>query len=602
MDIKVLLRILSLLLCIGMTPYGLYAQTEVIPLWPNGSPNALSDASYIQESQYDALGNIRGYSKVSQPDITVFLAEKEIANGTAVVICPGGGYSHLAILKEGYKVAKWFNTLGISAFVLKYRMPSDQTMEDKSVGPLQDAQEAVRMVRRNAAKWHIDPSKVGVMGFSAGGHLAASLSTLYNENTYTVSDNMSARPDFSILIYPVIGMEAGITHKGSQKNLLGDSPSPELLAKFSSEKQINEETPPAFLVHATDDAGVPVENSIAYYLALKKHKVASEMHIYEKGGHGFGLGIGHTNQYWPTACQNWLRSNGWIPNEEIFLFSYFKGNGEDGLHLAYSEDGYTWKSLKNDASFLTPEVGKDKLMRDPCIIKGGDGKYHMVWTVSWTDKGIGYAYSEDLIHWSEQQFIPVMAYEKSARNTWAPELTYDPESDTYLIYWASTIPGKFPETQSDKDDGYNHRMYYTTTRDFKTFSPTALLYEPGFNVIDATIQKQEDKFVMFLKDETREPAEKNIKIAHSDKLTGPYSKASDPITGAYWAEGPTAQKIDGKWTVYFDKYVDHTYGAVQSSDLKNWKDISDQIHFPEGTRHGTIFTVPRALFEKLKKQ
>ena len=599
---KLFLRIFILSFFLGIYQQEIQAQSEVIPLWPNGAPSALSAPSYIQESQLDALGNIRGYSKVSQPDITVFLADKETSNGTAVIICPGGGYSHLAIRKEGYKVAEWFNSLGISAFVLKYRMPSDQTMEDKSIGPLQDAQEAVRMVRRNADKWHIDPTKIGIMGFSAGGHLAASLSTLYDEKTYTVSDDTSARPDFSILIYPVIGMEAGITHKGSQKNLLGASPTPELLEKFSSEKRINKETPPAFLVHATDDSGVPVENSIAYYLALKEHNVASEMHIYEQGGHGFGLGVGHTNQHWPTACANWLRSHNWIPNEEVLLFSYFKGNGEDGLHLAYSEDGYTWKSLKNDAPFLTPVVGKDKLMRDPCIIKGGDGKYHMVWTVSWTDKGIGYASSEDLIHWSEQQFIPVMAHEQSTRNTWAPELTYDAKSNTYLIYWASTIPGKFPKTQSDKDSGYNHRMYYTTTKDFKTFSPTTLLYEPGFNVIDATIQKHEDKFVMFLKDETREPAEKNIKIAHSDKLTGPYSKASDPITGDYWAEGPTAQKIDGKWTVYFDKYIDHTYGAVQSSDLKNWKDISDRIQFPEGTRHGTIFKVPRALYEKLKKQ
>lgn len=599
---KLFLKICILPLFLGAPQQQLQAQSEVVALWPNGVPGALSDASYVQESQLDALGNIRGYSKVSQPDITVFLAEKEISNGTAVVICPGGGYSHLAILKEGYKVAKWFNTLGISAFVLKYRMPSDQTMKDKSVGPLQDAQEAVRMVRRNANTWGIDPSKVGIMGFSAGGHLAASLSTLYKENTYTASDNMSARPDFSILIYPVISMEDDITHNGSRKNLLGDSPSPEQLKMFSNEKQINHQTPPAFLVHATDDSGVPVENSMAYYLALKEHKVASEMHIYEKGGHGFGLGVGATNQYWPTACENWLRSHSWIPNDEVLLFSYFKGNGEDGLHLAYSEDGYTWESLKNDASFLTPEVGKDKLMRDPCIIKGGDGKYHMVWTVSWTDQGIGYANSEDLVHWSEQQFIPVMAYEKSARNTWAPELTYDPESDTYLIYWASTIPGTFPETQSDKDDGYNHRMYYTTTTDFKTFSPTTLLYEPGFNVIDATIRKHANKFIMFLKDETREPPEKNIKMAHSDNLRGPYSKASAPITGDYWAEGPTAQKIDGKWTVFFDKYRDHTYGAVQSSDLKNWKDISSQIHFPEGTRHGTIFRVPRALYENLKKQ
>ncbi|WP_443938967.1 glycoside hydrolase family 43 protein [Pedobacter sp. MW01-1-1] len=219
-----------------------------------------------------------------------------------------------------------------------------------------------------------------------------------------------------------------------------------------------------------------------------------------------------------------------------YLFAYFKNNGLDGLHLAYSEDGYSWKALKNDSSFLKPTVSKDKLMRDPCIIRGADGFFHLVWTVSWKDNGIGYASSKDLIHWSEQQFLPVMAKEPQARNTWAPEITYDEATKTYMIYWATTITGKFPETASKEEDGYNHRIYYTTTKDFKTFSETQLLYEPKFNVIDATIVKSKGKFIMFLKDETREPAQKNIKIAYSDHLTGPYSKAGAPITGKYWAE------------------------------------------------------------------
>jgi hypothetical protein len=285
--------------------------------------------------------------------------------------------------------------------------------------------------------------------------------------------------------------------------------------------------------------------------------------------------------------------------EEVFLFSYFKGNG-DGLHLAYSTDGYHWKALKNDAVFLEPNAGKDKLMRDPCIIRGGDGKFHMVWTVSWNEKGIGYASSNDLLNWSEQQFIPVMEHEPDARNTWAPEITYDQQADEYMIYWATTIKGLYPETQSQKDDAYNHRMYYTTTKDFKTFSDTKLLYEPGFNVIDATIVKEQDRFIMFLKDETREPARKNIRIAESRKLNGPYSQAGEPITGDYWAEGPTTLRLGADWIVYFDKYTAHKMGAVQSNDLQHWKDISDQISFPEGMRHGSIFKVSRAEFEKLK--
>ncbi|SHI57819.1 prolyl oligopeptidase family serine peptidase [Pseudozobellia thermophila] len=579
-----------------------YPQEKTLPLWPNGAPDALNDASYKEQVQYDPTGTVRGYSKVSDPELILFQADEKIATGTAVVICPGGGYSHLAINKEGYKVAKWFNSLGISALVLKYRMPYDGTMKNKSVGPLQDAQEALRTVRRNAAQWNIDPNKVGIMGFSAGGHLAATLSTHYNDKVYEVKDGTSARPDFSILIYPVISMEEGITHMGSRTKLLGESPSPSDLSKFSNEKQVDQHTPPAFLVHTTEDQAVPVENSIRYYLALKENKVPAEMHLYEKGKHGMGLGVFGTNKHWPTDCENWLRANDWLPNKDVYLFSYFKGNGEDGLHFAYSEDGYKWQSLKNDQSFLTPRVGKDSLMRDPCIIKGRDGNFHMVWTVSWTDKGIGYARSKDLIHWSEQKFIPVMAHEPDTKNTWAPEITYDPENGSYMIYWASTIKGRFPETKSKKENGYNHRMYATTTKDFETFTPTELLYDPGFNVIDASIQKLDDKYIMFLKDETPDPPQKNIKIAYADRLKGPYTAASEPITGDYWAEGPTAIKINDEWVVYFDKYRDHKYGAVRSKDLENWEDISDQIVFPEGTRHGTVLKVSPKLIEQLKKE
>lgn len=285
--------------------------------------------------------------------------------------------------------------------------------------------------------------------------------------------------------------------------------------------------------------------------------------------------------------------------DDVYLFSYFKGNG-DGLHLAYSTDGYNWQALKNDSIFLKPNAGNDKLMRDPCIIRGADGRFHMVWTVSWNEKGLGYASSEDLINWSEQQFIPVMAHEPNARNTWAPEITYDEEKKQYMIYWATTITGLYPDTQSQEDDAYNHRMYYVTTKDFEDFSDTRLLYEPGFNVIDATIVKDSDRYVMFLKDETREPAEKNLRIAYSQNLTGPYSAAGPPITGDYWAEGPTTLKLGDKWMVYFDKYIEHSMGAVQSTDLKNWEDISDKISFPEGMRHGTIFKVTRVEFEKLQ--
>jgi len=336
------------------------------------------------------------------------------------------------------------------------------------------------------------------------------------------------------------------------------------------------------------------ENEISYYQPNQLVEVD-----FVRGVNSFGANedvkIEKTNESATHLIEKEHKTNNYV-------FAYFKNNGQDGLHMAGSKDGLKWTAFKNDLSFLTPMVAKVKLMRDPCIIQGFDGRFHMVWTVSWTDKGIGYASSADLLNWSEQNFIPVMAKEDSARNTWAPEITADPKTKTYMIYWSTTIRGKFPETASTMDDGYNHRIYYVTTIDFKTFSETKLLYEPGFNVIDANIVRDENRFIMFMKDETREPAQKNLKIAFSDKLTGPYSPAGKPITGNYWAEGPTTFKKDGKWLVYFDKYRDHKYGAITSSDLINWTDISDKISVPSGLRHGTIFEVSDSIYDLLKKQ
>lgn len=590
----------GLLLFLGLTTSSFSQESKAFPLWKE-IPGAIKNETYKEEPRLDDKGNRTGIRKVTEPTLMPFLVENNSTDNPAVVICPGGGYSVLSIDKEGINVAKWFNSIGVSAFVLKYRLPSDDIMTDKTVGPLQDAQEAIRTLRRNATKWNIDTNKIGIMGFSAGGHLASTASTHYLDKVYDSKEDISARPDFSMLIYPVISMENGITHNGSKESLLGKTASEDLIAKYSNEKQVNEKTPITFLIHATDDKAVPVENSINYYLALKKNKVSAEMHLYQDGGHGFGLGTKGTNTYWPVACKNWLIANKILDEKPTYLFSYFKGNGEDGLHFASSTDGYEWKTLKNDTSFLTPEVGKDKLMRDPCIIKGGDGLFHMVWTVSWTDKGIGYASSKDLIHWSKQEFIPVMAHEKEARNTWAPEITFDEKSKEYMIYWASTIDGKFPETKSEEEKGYNHRIYYTTTKDFKKFSKTKLLYEPGFNVIDASILKQDKGYVMFLKDETKVPLQKNLKVAYSDNLTGPYTKASAPITGNYWAEGPTAIKIDNNWVVYFDKYTEKKYGAIKQTET-GWEDISDKVSFPQGTRHGTVIKVSPEIIANLKKE
>lgn len=592
------LRVFHLAILLNLICFPTFYAQESVEIWKGEIPGAISAEGYKQIENKNDAGVVTGISKVVTPELKIFKAENP--NNASILILPGGGYSHLSVEKEGRKVAEWANSLGLNAFVLHYRLPSDEIMEDKSLAPLADAQQAMRFIRKNEEKWNLIPNQIGVLGFSAGGHLAASLSTRFNEKITSKNQTISARPDFSILIYPVVSMEDELTHKGSQESLLGENAKEDIIENFSNENLVTAETPPTFLVHATDDKAVPVENSLEYYKALKANNVPVEMHIFEDGGHGFGLGKKGTNTFWPKNLEKWLDQHGLIKKEPM-VFSYFTGNGEDGLHLAYSYDGYTWKALNNGKSFLKPELGNEKLMRDPCIIIGGDGKYHMVWTVGWTEKGIGYASSKDLINWSDQQYIPVMEHEENARNTWAPEVTYDEENEEYIIYWATTIKGKFPETQIDADDGYNHRMYYVSTKDFKNFSDTKILYEPGFNVIDASIKKYEDKFVMFLKDETREPAEKNIRIATSKNLKGPYSEASEPITGDYWAEGPTSVKIGDEYLVFFDKYIEKEFGAVRSNDLKNWEDISDKVSFPEDIRHGSILKVSEEILKKLLK-
>ncbi|QBZ98913.1 alpha/beta hydrolase [Flavobacterium sangjuense] len=281
------------------------AQDKVIPLWTTAIPGEIKNTEYKENKVYkDSI--LQSVSNVSVPTLTVY--QPKNANGTAILIFPGGGYDHLSILKEGKKIAKWLNTLEITVFVLKYRLPNDKIMKDKSIGPLQDAQEAMRLIRRNATSWNINPNKIGVIGFSAGGHLAALLSTHYAEKIYPENDTVSARPDFSLLIYPVISMKNEIAHKGSRNYLLGENPTEDAIQKFSNELSVNKETPSTFLVHAADDKSVTVENSIVYFLALKKNNVPAEMHVYEKGGHGFGLGVEGTSAHWTEDCIRWLKS------------------------------------------------------------------------------------------------------------------------------------------------------------------------------------------------------------------------------------------------------------------------------------------------------
>jgi hypothetical protein len=286
-----------------------------------------------------------------------------------------------------------------------------------------------------------------------------------------------------------------------------------------------------------------------------------------------------------------------------YLFSSFRGNGEDGLHLAYSQDGLKWTPLNNDKSYLKPTIG-GKLMRDPCICQGPDGTFHLAWTTGWNDNGIGIAHSKDLINWSEQEYVPVMKHEPKAINCWAPEIFYDAKTGQFIIFWATTIPGSFAETEAGGDDSnrgkLNHRIYFVTTKDFKTYSDAKVFYDDGFSVIDATLVKDGEKYVLFVKDETKNPAKKHIRIATADAALGPYGRASKPITPD-WVEGPSVIKMGDRWIVYFDEYTRHKYGAIASTDMKQWENISQQISFPKNTRHGTAFAVPQAVLENLLK-
>jgi len=282
--------------------------------------------------------------------------------------------------------------------------------------------------------------------------------------------------------------------------------------------------------------------------------------------------------------------------DPFFLFSYFKGYG-DGLHLASSRDGFKWKALNDDRTFITPEAGPEKIMRDPFLLLGKDERFHLVWTAGWKGNGIGYASSSDLINWSPQQFLAVMEHEKDTRNCWAPEIFFDEVMNQYLIYWASSIPGRFPDTDHTGDDGLNHRMYFVSTRDFKNFSEAKLFFDPGFNVIDATVVGDGDRYIMFMKDETLNPFQKNIRVAVSHQLYGGFRPVSPPITGGFWAEGPTAIRIGEDWFVYFDKYKLHEIGGARSSDLRVWEDISNTLHFPPGAQHGSVAKIP---FHKVK--
>jgi acetyl esterase/lipase len=275
-----------------------------IELWPEGVPGLHADATPDQVSEGRVVG-------VHFPSLTVYAPSAQVANGTAVVVCPGGGYQRLAVDHEGVQIAQWFNARGVTVFLLRYRM-----VEYGQPAPLQDVLRAIRTVRSRAGEFGVKPDRIGVIGFSAGGHLASCAATLFDApegRTGAALDAVSARPDFAILLYPVISMQSGVAHGGSRQALLGEKPTPELEQRWSTDRQVTAATPPTFLVHSAADTAVPVQNTLLFFEALRVAGVPVELHVFAKGPHGFGMrpGVGPGSE-WPPLCEAWLRGNGWL--------------------------------------------------------------------------------------------------------------------------------------------------------------------------------------------------------------------------------------------------------------------------------------------------
>ena len=281
-------------------------------------------------------------------------------------------------------------------------------------------------------------------------------------------------------------------------------------------------------------------------------------------------------------------------SKDYYMFTSFHEPADEGLRYLYSEDGMHWDSISG--VWLKPELGQHKLMRDPSMVRTPDGTYHLVWTTSWKgDLGFGYAHSKDLIHWLEQRMIPVMEDEPTTVNVWAPEIFYDDEKEEFIVVWASCIPGRFERGVEEEDN--NHRLYYITTKDFKTISKAKVLHDFGFSAIDAVIVKRAKKdYVMVLKDNTR--PERNLKVAFAESVTGPYSEASEPFTESF-VEGPSVEKIGEDYLIYFDVYKKKIFGAMRTKDFRNFTDETNHISIPEGHKHGTIFKAPEAVVKAL---
>jgi hypothetical protein len=281
---------------------------------------------------------------------------------------------------------------------------------------------------------------------------------------------------------------------------------------------------------------------------------------------------------------------------DSYLFTSFRKNGETGIFLAMSKDGRQWIPLNNNQAWIKPEHS-GMLMRDPFLTQGPDGTWHMLWTWGWTRKEtgdrlkIGHSSSKDLITWTPQHEIALLQNEPTARNAWAPEAVWDSKRKEWIIFWATTIPGRFPATEGTGDGENNHRIYATTTRDWVTYTPAKLWFDPGFNCIDSTVVKDGKRWIMIFKDERKTPLQKRLRLAFADSARGPWRDVTDTFSDD-WVEGPSAIQIGKEWWIYFDHYSKpRHYGALRTTDWKKFEDMTSEVKFPEDHRHGTVVKI-----------
>jgi acetyl esterase/lipase len=566
----------------------------------------------ILKGKYTAIQFVENGKREIQPDLPY--AERQNERQTLDVHAPTTGRSHPIIFwihgggwQAGDKTdvqvkPQAFVDKGFVFISTNYRLLPTVTIKQMAG----DIAKAIRWVHDHAGQYGGDPTRIFVMGHSAGAQLAALLCT---DDRYLKVEGLS----LSIVrgCVPVDGdtYDVPMQIRAVEKRIadiyrrkFGDEASQKDLSPVTHVSK-GKSIPPFLILHVAEHPETKAQSQ-RLATALQEAGISARAFPAEGKNHttiNTDLGLPGDN---PTqALFEFLgKSLGTASGAEVrhvFLFSYFRGNGEDGLHLASSRDGYLWTALNHGRSLLAPQVGS-KLMRDACLVQGPDGMFHMVWTTGWGDRVIGYASSRDLVQWSPQQAIPVMMHEPAARNAWAPELFYDEDQKQFLIFWATTIPRRFPETDRSGDNGWNHRIYSTTTRDFKTFAPTRLFFDGGFNAIDATILKARGQYYLIVKDETKTPVKKNLRIARSAKAEGPYLDVSAPISIS-WVEGPSAIQVGDEFLVYFDHYTKpQYYGALRSQDLVHWEDVSKSVSFPPGTRHGTVLRVSEEVVTRLQ--